>query len=96
MRPHRILLIVLAGALVPALAPADAGAQRRGDPVHGGDARSVEVVRPAPYSYRGYYDLFFWGYPGWYPYGFYAPAPPAGFYGRPTVSDSIAVQLGGR
>jgi hypothetical protein len=45
----------LAGALLLALVPADAAAQRRGGPAHGG--RSVVVVRPAygPFYYGGFY-----------------------------------------
>jgi hypothetical protein len=51
----------LAGALLLALVPADAAAQRRGGPAHGG--RSVVVVRPAygPFYYGGFYDPFFFG-----------------------------------
>jgi len=81
----------LAGALLLALVPADAAAQRRGGPAHGG--RSVVVVRPAygPFYYGGFYDPFFWGYPGWYPYGFYAPLYATGPYNRPTGSARLQV-----
>jgi PEGA domain len=92
VKPHRFLLTVLAVALLLALAPPDAAAQRRGGPAHGGGGRQVVVVRPAhgPYFYGGFYDPFFWGYPGWYPYGFYAPGYGAG-YGRPTGSARLQV-----
>jgi hypothetical protein len=85
-------LTVLAVALLLALAPADAAAQRRGGPAHGGGGRQVVVVRPAhgPYFYGGFYDPFFWGSPGWHPYGFYAPVD-AGGYGRPTGSARLQV-----
>jgi len=54
--------------------------------------RQAVVVRPAygPYYYGGFYDPFFWGYPGWYPYGFYAPAY-GGVYGHPTGSARLQV-----
>jgi PEGA domain len=93
VKSQRFLLTVLAGALGLALAPAVAAAQRGGRPAHGGGSRSV-VVRPAygphDYGYHGYYDPFFWGYSGWYPYGFYAPFYP-GVYGRPAGSARIQV-----
>jgi hypothetical protein len=93
VKPHRFLLTVFAGTLALGLAPADAAAQRRGGPVHGGGGRSVVVVRPAygPYYYGGYYDPFFWGHAGWYPYGFYAPLAESGFYGRLTGSARLQV-----
>ena len=87
MTRYRFLSTVLAGALLLALAPADASAQRRGGPAHGGGGRQVIVVRPAygPYYYGGFYDPFFW-----YPYGFYTPAYGGG-YGRPTGSARLQV-----
>ena len=92
MKRYPLLSTVLAGALLLALAPADAAAQRRGGPAHGGGGRQAVVVRPAygPSYYGGFYDPFFWGYPGWYPYGFYAPVYGAG-YGRPTGSARLQV-----
>jgi PEGA domain-containing protein len=92
VKRYRFLSTVLAGALLLALAPADAAAQRRGGPAHGGGGRQAVVVRPAygPYYYGGFYDPFFWGYPGWYPYGFYTPAYGGG-YGRPTGSARLEV-----
>ena len=92
MKRYPIPVTVLAGALLLALVPADAAAQRRGGPAHGG--RSVVVVRPAsgPFYYGGSYDPFFWGYPGWYPYGFSAPPLYAtGPDGRPTGSARLQV-----
>jgi hypothetical protein len=91
VKRYRFLFTVLAGALLLALAPADAAAQRRGGPAHGGGGRQVVVVRPAygPYYYGAFYDPFL-GYPGWYPYGFYAPVH-AGGYGRPTGSARLQV-----
>ena len=40
---------------------------------------TVFVARPLHYGY-GYYDPFFWGYRGWYPYGLYAPYYRPDFY----------------
>ena len=45
MKRYPLPVTFLAGALLLALVPADAAAQRRGGPAHGG--RSVLVVRPA-------------------------------------------------
>jgi hypothetical protein len=94
---NRFLLTVLAGALAVALAPADASAQRRGRPSRGGGGggRPVVVVRPAVYGpyyygYRSYYDPFFFGSAGWYPYGFDAPYY-RGFYGERYSSARIQV-----
>ena len=91
MKRYPLPVTFLAGALLLALVPADAAAQRRGGPAHGG--RSVVVVRPAygPFYYGGFYDPFFWGYPGWYPYGFYAPLYATGPYNRPTGSARLQV-----
>jgi hypothetical protein len=92
VKRYRFLSTALAVALLLALAAADAAAQRRGGPSHGGGGRQVVVVRPAygPYYYGGFYDPFFWGYPGWYPYGFYTPVS-AGVYGRRTGSARLQV-----
>jgi hypothetical protein len=82
---------VLAAMMALALLPADAAAQRRGRPVRGGGS-AVVVVRPAYHGpYYGYYDPFFWGYGGWYPYGFYAPYYRGEFYGRSYGSARIQV-----
>jgi hypothetical protein len=58
VKPHRFLLTPLAAAVVLALAPANAAAQQRGRPAHGGGGRSVVVARPAYrpsyYGYHGY------------------------------------------
>ena len=93
MKRDLLPVTVLAGVVLLALVPADAAAQRRGGPGHGSRGRSVVVARPAygPYYYGGFYDPFFWGYPGWYPYGFYAPLYATGPYGRPTGSARLQV-----
>ena len=64
---HRMLLVVLLCTAVGTLCPTDAAAQR-----HGRVVRTSRVVVAAP-AYYGFYDPFFWGYSGWYPYGQYAP-----------------------
>jgi hypothetical protein len=92
------LLTVLAAAFVVLLSAADAAAQRRGRPARGGGGggRPVVVVRPPVYrtyyyGYRGYYDPFFFGSAGWYPYGFYAPYSRSDFYGESYSSARIQV-----
>ena len=85
----RLLLVTLIAAATAGLWPADAAAQRRGRPVR---ARTAVVVAPYygfGYGY-GYYDPFFWGHRGWYPYGMYAPYY-RDFYGRRFGSARIQV-----
>jgi PEGA domain len=69
----RTIIVLLAAMATAALWPADAAAQRRGHRA-GPRVSTVIVARPY-YGYGyGYYDPFFWGYGGWYPYGAYAPS----------------------
>jgi hypothetical protein len=88
--PKRLLPAILFCSFAFALWPSDAAAQRRGHPVR---PRSATVgVRPAFYGgYYGYYDPFFWGYSGRYPYGLYAPSYGADVYSR-TI-DSARLQV---
>ena len=61
----------------PSCSPGRFGRRRRASSFYGG--------------YYGYYDPFFWGYGGWYPYGLYAPDDGADIYGRSMGSARIQV-----
>jgi len=89
--PKRFLPVILLCAITFTLWPSEAAAQRHGRPVRGGRS-TVGVVRPSFYGgYYGYYDPFFWGYGGWYPYGLYAPYYGGDFYDRNIGSARIQV-----
>ena len=88
--PKRLLPAILFCSFAFALWPSDAAAQRRGHPVRPRSA--TVVVRPAFHGgYYGYYDPFFWGYSGWYPYGLYAPSYGADAYNRTIGSARLQV-----
>jgi hypothetical protein len=87
VKNHRVILAIVCCGAAAALWPADAAAQRRGRPVRARPA--VVVASPVYHGYYPRYDPFFWGYPGWYPYGFYAPYYRGDFYYRSTGSARI-------
>jgi len=89
--PKRLLPAILFCSFAFALWPSQAAAQRRGHPARPGGP-AVVAVHPSFYGgYYGYYDPFFWGYGGWYPYGLYAPYDGADIYGRSMGSARIQV-----
>lgn len=80
----RLLFVMPLFIVASTLWPADAAAQRRGHRVVRGSA----AVIVAPYYSAGFYDPFFWGYRGWYPYGFYGPYYPPDFYRHERVGSA--------